>query len=728
MLSHLGKVPTDYIERVYAGVLGKIIGVYMGRPIEQWSHERIEREVGEVWYYVNEKLGVSLVVADDDITGTLTFLRALPDHGISPDLSAEAIGKTWLNYVIEKRTVFWWGGVGVSTEHTAYHRLKSGVPAPLSGSMERNGQVVSEQIGAQIFVDGWALVCPNDPDTAVAFAGRAASVSHDGEAIFAAQFIAAVEAMAFGGDTTVTLLARAQTFIPPGSLIYQIVDDVTAWHAENRNDWRECLKRVQEKYGYDTYGGGCHVVPNFALVILALLFGDNDFQKSQMIVNTCGYDTDCNAANVGCILGIKNGLAAINARVDFTTPVADRVFLPNADGGRCITDAAQIAYRVASIGHALRGQKMERADGGARFHFNFPGSLQGFQAEDSAACRGVVSLTNEAVGRLAETGEALEERALAILYNGVGRGRNACVYTATFLPPDELKTGGGYDIECSPTIYSGQTLRARVVAHEDNTDFAPVSLVMRVYGDNDALETVRVATNPVAPGDAHHFHAVVPDTGGKPIAEVGLEIGGEAGIGTVYLDWMSWDGAPTVTFTAPDGVKRGAAWRRAWVNAASEWSGGAQWDGNVFKMVQNDADTGLALIGCREWAGYTVETTVYAHMVDSVGMLVCGRGLRRYVAVTLAPDGVVRLVERYDDTETVFSEAPIEWCLDLHYRIAITTKRDGTVVATVEPPDPSADAVTLAGQIATDRAFGGIGMLVAGGHAQFGAVSVSPAA
>ncbi len=41
----------DYAERVYAGVFGKMIGVYLGRPIEGWSHERIRAKLGEIWYY-----------------------------------------------------------------------------------------------------------------------------------------------------------------------------------------------------------------------------------------------------------------------------------------------------------------------------------------------------------------------------------------------------------------------------------------------------------------------------------------------------------------------------------------------------------------------------------------------------------------------------------------------------------------------------------------------------
>ena len=47
-----------YEEKVYAGVLGKIIGVYLGRPFEGWTYERILEELGPINYYVNDKLQV----------------------------------------------------------------------------------------------------------------------------------------------------------------------------------------------------------------------------------------------------------------------------------------------------------------------------------------------------------------------------------------------------------------------------------------------------------------------------------------------------------------------------------------------------------------------------------------------------------------------------------------------------------------------------------------------
>ena len=38
----------DYAERVYAGVLGKVIGVFLGRPFEGWSYDMIQQRLGDV--------------------------------------------------------------------------------------------------------------------------------------------------------------------------------------------------------------------------------------------------------------------------------------------------------------------------------------------------------------------------------------------------------------------------------------------------------------------------------------------------------------------------------------------------------------------------------------------------------------------------------------------------------------------------------------------------------
>ena len=100
-------LPADYRERVYAGVLGKVIGFYLGRPFEGWSYEMIQERLGDIEYYVHDRLGVPLIVTDDDISGTFTFLRALQDNQFSTNIKSEYIEETWLNYLIENKTILW---------------------------------------------------------------------------------------------------------------------------------------------------------------------------------------------------------------------------------------------------------------------------------------------------------------------------------------------------------------------------------------------------------------------------------------------------------------------------------------------------------------------------------------------------------------------------------------------------------------------------------------------
>ncbi|HAL42834.1 MAG TPA: hypothetical protein DCP57_10350, partial [Gammaproteobacteria bacterium] len=324
-------LPPDYADKVYAGVLGKVIGVYLGRPFEGWPYEMIQERLGDVEYYVHDKLNVPLIVTDDDIAGTFTFIRALEDHGNDREISAKQVGDSWLNYLIKDRTILWWGGLGNSTEHTAYLRLVNGVEAPASGSIALNGQVVAEQIGAQIFIDGWAMVAPGDPDQAVKFTDAAARVSHDGEAVYGAKVLTAMESMAFVEKDIQKLIDIGLAYIPSDSVIAKMIHDLRDWHARD-SDWRITREKLEALYGYDKYGGNCHMVPNHGLIIHSLLHGEGDFSETMKIVNTCGWDTDCNSGNVGCLMGILVGVEGIDAGLekglDWRGPVADRLYNP----------------------------------------------------------------------------------------------------------------------------------------------------------------------------------------------------------------------------------------------------------------------------------------------------------------------------------------------------------------------------------------------------------------
>ena len=639
--------PTDYLERTYAGVLGKIIGVYLGRPIEGWTYERITEQFGEADYYIPDKRGFPLVVTDDDIAGTFTFLRALPDYGNTLSLTAEQIGRTWLNYLIERKTILWWGGLGNSTEHTAYLRLKKGIPAPQSGSIEVNGPIVAEQIGAQIFIDGWAMVSPGNPQQAADLAKKAGSVSHDGEAVYGAMVLAAMEAEAYVNQDINHLLDTGVSFIPKESTIYRLIADLRSWAATEK-DWRKARERIVEKYGYDKYIGNCHMVPNHALIILGLLYGEGDFQKSLMICNTSGWDTDCNVGNLGCLMGIRNGLAGFEGKVDWRTPVADRIFLSTADGGRCVTDAAIETYHIVNIGRALAGLPPVQPKKGERFNFELPGSLQAFECQQGA---NLAAVKFQNAAGFSQSGA----RSLMMELQAAQSGQVGRVSTPTFIRPDDLKMPG-YELIASPSLYSGQTIRARLSADPANSQKVPVSLFMDVYGPDDTPVSVLGPNAVLEPGASYEFTWQVPATDG-PIAQIGFEL---AASGKVYLDFLTWDGTPSVVFGRPKDSSMPPwpgpeLWRKAWANGVDQWE---VW-GAPFRLVQNEG-RGLITCGTREWTDYRISATLTPTLLKSGGLAARVQGMQRFYSLQFVEGGKVRLLKALDG-DTVLAEIPFAW-------------------------------------------------------------------
>ena len=657
-------IPVDYSERVYAGVLGKIIGVYLGRPFEGWTYEKIMQNLGEINYYVHEKLNVPLVVTDDDITGTFTFLRALPDYGNSLSLTPAQIGQSWLNYIIENRTILWWGGLGNSTEHTAFLRLKSGIQAPHSGSMALNSKVVAEQIGSQIFIDGWAMVSPGDPAQAADLARRAASVSHDGEAIYGAQVLAAMEAQAFVEPDLNRLLDVGVSFIPKDSVIYRLIGDIRNWHA-SLPDWRAAREKIQSNYGYDQYGGNCHMVPNHALIMLAMLYGGDDFQKTLMIANTSGWDTDCNSGNVGCLFGLKNGLASLETGPDYRGPLADRIYLPTAEGGSAMNDALTQAYKIVNIGRALAGQPALAPKNGARFHFSLPGSVQGFMEEQSAACKDILKIEN---APLPGSGD---QRCLALRYQDIATGREARAATATFLPQEFAHSVEHYELLASPSLYTGQTVQARLLADASNAQPVTAGLYVRYYGPEDTLVLLRGPVAAFQPGQCQELSWLMPDLDGQPLAEVGVEISSaRRASGSLYVDYLTWSGEPNVRLGRP--AAGGSLWRKAWVNAVDSYD--PRWP-EAYRLVQNSG-TGLISQGTLDWRNYSVEAAVSIHIADAAGIAARVQGLERYYALLLCAGNKVRLVKKLDGSRTLAEkDFAFEWDQEVSLKFTVSGTR-----------------------------------------------------
>ena len=269
------------------------------------------------------------------------------------------------------------------------------------------------------------------------------------------------------------------------------------------------------------------------------------------------------------------------------------------------------------------------------------------------------------------------------------------VTTPTFIPP-EAANMPGYELMASPTLYTGQRIRALLSAADDNTQDTTCRLVIGRYDGTDTVTTIDGPEISLSASATGELTWTVPDTGGQPIQSVGiaLDAAGSAP-GVIHLDQLTWDGEPDVTLTRPtDG---GSMWRRAWVNAVDQpghWS-------EAYRLVQNTG-RGMLIHGTRDWHDYRATATLTPHLAEAFGLAVRVQGLRRYYALTVAKDGTARLVKSLDG-EQILAEAPLEWKLGQDYTLAleVTGNRlrasiDGDVLFDVEDPERTLDGGGIA--------------------------------
>lgn len=531
-------IPENYLEKVYAGFLGMNIGIRLGTPVEpvSWTFEKIEEVYGDIHNYIRDYNNFS---ADDDLNGPFYFIRALYDDAADRELRPDDVGRAWLNYTRDGIGMFWWGGIGVSTEHTAFNNLLNGIKAPRSGSKEQNGLEMSEQIGGQIFVDTWGLVLPDNPEKAGEYAKIAASVSHDGNGLYGAQFIAGCISAAFTTSDVFEIINKGLALIPADSTYARVVKGVLDFHSAHPDDFRACFKYLEENWGYDKYGGVCHIIPNAGVCALALAYGNGDFARSIEIATMCGWDTDCNAGNVGTIMGVACGINGIPER--YRRPVNDFLVASGVSGYLNIIDIPSVAKELALLGYRLNGVTPPDSlvkscrPNEIYFDFDLPGSTHGFRISGKTGYR--ISISH-ADGKGVNGSGALQ-----VLFDRITSLDGRDIYYKPFYRREDFDDEH-YSPTFSPRAYSGQTVRAKIFL--DQWDGAPVKVIPYV---RDTYSRRKIAFEPakLLNNEWNDVEFVIPDTEGSFVDEIGFTVTTDADgkhrtMGRLYIDNFSVSG------------------------------------------------------------------------------------------------------------------------------------------------------------------------------------------
>lgn len=71
---------------------------------------------------------------------------------------------------------------------------------------------------------------------------------------------------------------------------------------------KDTFDYVRSRYNESEIYGWCHKNSTAMIVAASLLYGEGDYGRSICMAVEIGFDTDCNGATVGSILGMPNGI------------------------------------------------------------------------------------------------------------------------------------------------------------------------------------------------------------------------------------------------------------------------------------------------------------------------------------------------------------------------------------------------------------------------------------
>ncbi|MDE5763631.1 MAG: ADP-ribosylglycohydrolase family protein [Ruminococcus sp.] len=316
-------VPSLIRAKIYGSVLGKIIGVRAGNPLEflkEGDHVltscELQRKYPHIKTYIDKYRNV---YADDDTNGFVFFAKIFDNINTLSEVTPEAAAKIILNYAAENRGFFWWYE---STESKAFYNLVNGVSPRISGDYDIIGRS-ADTVGGQIFYDAVGIILGGKPEEAARCARIIAGVMHNGEGAIGGSFISACISAAFNENNVENIVNTALSLIPSDSKYAEMVRNIMDFYHRVPNEWTACQHYIDKNYtGYNAWDFGAHIV-------MALLYGNGNFSYSMEICLKSGGDTDCNCGNLGAILGAMIGHKKISYK-NWIKPMNDILYCSSA--------------------------------------------------------------------------------------------------------------------------------------------------------------------------------------------------------------------------------------------------------------------------------------------------------------------------------------------------------------------------------------------------------------
>jgi hypothetical protein len=339
----------EYRDKMKAGWIGQIAGVCWGGPTEGKSQKAIMPESAmPKWTpgMINDAFG------QDDLYVEMTFLRSMEEYGL--DVSIRQAGIDFAN----SGYPLW------CANNAGRTNLRRGIAPPDSSHPKFNR--CPNDIDYQIEADYSGLIAPGAPQAAIALGEKFGRLMNYGDGMYAGQFMGGMYAEAFFETDVRKLVEAGLRCIPSECQYATMVRDLLRWHAEDPTGWEKTWEKIEAKYAKDpeylkaSNGPGIDCKSNGAYVLLGLLYGDRDLDRTIVISCRAGKDSDCNPSSSGGVLFTTVGFSKLPER--FTKELDEkRIFSHTAYSFPALLDVCE---KLARQVIAREGGRVEKDSSG----------------------------------------------------------------------------------------------------------------------------------------------------------------------------------------------------------------------------------------------------------------------------------------------------------------------------------------------------------------------------
>lgn len=363
----------EYQEKVYASWLGQIIGNIYGLPHENAYIDEPGPDkfpYGYPDWQLNYMKEVDGAFSDDDTDFEYIYLMTMEDKGVEPTYAD--ITERWLYHVRDRVWL---------ANRAALAFMHYGYTPPVTGFKEINPHWF--QIDPQLVNEIWAVTAPGMIKYAADKSEWAARITNDGWGVEPTIHYGAMYSAAFFESDINKLIDIGVKALPSDSRFIVTINDMKLLYKKYPNDWQKARAEMYDKYYRDEpieTKTIWNANLNGAAGILALLYGQGDFQKTLDMSCAMGFDADNQAATMSGLLGIANGLESLPK--DLLYPLPDEDWkLPFNDSYKNVTrfdlpDAGlnDMALRMAKVGEdiILKNGGMKITENGKEFYLINP--------------------------------------------------------------------------------------------------------------------------------------------------------------------------------------------------------------------------------------------------------------------------------------------------------------------------------------------------------------------